>query len=280
MQSITPQSDSNVAGQQLPDGYNLGTPGASGTVHSAVATRATNHAAGSSPMVKRSCMIDGIAVSPAMLQALRSMQPSALAALAHSGVSNTANASTIQPQKHPSGEVADGIPQLGQDLSPQIIRSPRRSKRQRVPHNAALLSDQSDPAENRACNVDLIDEGHGSIAASSRDDASSQSDEDDAQMAQLINLQRMVDQLTSLATENSARICGFNRNIESLLRTKDVLISQVDTLSLQLQQQEVQIEELQSNIHQMTLQNSANSANSANSDILQHASSSSSCFSL
>lgn len=274
MQSITLQSDFSVAGQQLPDG----TSGVSGIGDSAVATRAINHAAGSSSMAKRGCMIDGIAVSSAMLQALRSMQPSALAALSDSGVSKTATASAIPPQMPSSGEAArghfGGNSPLGQDLDAQINSSPRRSKRQRVPRNAVPLSDRSDPAEKRACNVDLVDEEHGSITASNRDDARSQSDEDDDQLAQLMNLQHMVDQLTSLATENSARICGFNRNIESLFRTKDVLISQVDTLSLQLQQQEVQIEELQNNIYQMTLQNSANS------DMSQHSSSSSSCFSL
>jgi hypothetical protein len=76
---------------------------------------------------------------------------------------------------------------LGQDLDAQINSSPRRSKRQRVPRNAVPLSDRSDPAEKRACNVDLVDEEHGSITASNRDDARSQSDEDDDQLAQVIS---------------------------------------------------------------------------------------------
>lgn len=237
-------------------------------------------------------MIDGIAVSPQVLQALRRMQRSSPTALSSAGRGGPASGflpvSPSQQLQPAARNVAPGVARIATHNSPDLSAaasaepqgassSSRSSKRPRP----------SDEPRPTSAQPDLVADGPESPVAPEGDEVSvsggdhdngalmdSDSEDDNANMEQPKSLQRMVEQLTELARENSTRIQGFSQNIDELMRSRGVLSARVDSLHLQLHHQQVQITDLQQQLYQMQMRVAADA------QPLQRSASSSSHFEL
>lgn len=214
-------------------------------------------------------MIDGIAVSPQMLQALRHVQRSAPTALSTSGDSVPAPASLHATPSRQLQVAAQGaepaelqgasgsLPTTHEAQAQNAASDSRCKKRPRIPDDQLSTSGGQGPIDYPASPAAPQADDVISVSGSSNvgDGAySSDSEDDNAQMEQIIALRQMVDRLTGLSRANSVCIHGFNQNIEELLHSKEVLEARVDALHLQLQQQHIQLTGLQQHMHQMHIQ--------------------------